>query len=261
MATVRLTLKGAPENISLRSFADALTHSVEILEDLDLAISREAKGSLEWVVTQLATGSLSVTLESRSKLTAHNFGPDTANAFVTGLDKIEKEGASPPYLSEYGIKQARSLAALIGRDGVAGINVTDLQQTAELSPVAVENARKLIQIKTSAIGSVEGTIETLSIHGKARFVIYHLRTRKAISCQFDREKWFEKTRDMMGKRVTVHGLVHYNIKGEPQRVEIEDMRLARDSRELPTIEELSGSDPNFTGTLSTEEYIRQIRNG
>ena len=30
---------------------------------------------------------------------------------------------------------------------------------------------------------------------------------------------------------------------------------------LPTVAELTGSDPDFTGGLSTEEYIRSIRRG
>ena len=31
--------------------------------------------------------------------------------------------------------------------------------------------------------------------------------------------------------------------------------------ELPTIDEFVGSDPNYTGDMTTEEYIRQIRRG
>lgn len=32
-------------------------------------------------------------------------------------------------------------------------------------------------------------------------------------------------------------------------------------KEKPTVAELTGSDPNFTGSLSTDEYIRSIRKG
>jgi len=261
MATIKLLLKGAPENISLKSFASALTNSLGILQDLDVAISHEPQGSLEWVVTKLSTGSLSVTIESRSRLIARNFGPDAAEAFVVGLEKIEMEGTSPPYLSEYGIKRVRSLAGLIGRDGVAGIQVTDLERTAEISRLALDNIREITKVRDSAIGSVEGTIETLSIHGRPKFVLYESRTRKAVTCQFTREDWFERIKEVMGKRVMVAGLVRYNMKGEPLRIELENIRLIRGRADLPTIEELSGSDPQFTGDLSTEEYIKRIRNG
>ena len=32
-----------------------------------------------------------------------------------------------------------------------------------------------------------------------------------------------------------------------------------DKKRLPTIDELTGSDPNFTGGLSTELYLREMR--
>jgi len=260
MATVNLTLRGAPGNISFRSFASAASNAVAILEDLDLAISHEPKGSLEWVVTKLATGSLSVTIESRSLIKTKNFGAETAGAFVFGLEKIEKEGSSPPYLSEFGINNAKKLAALIGHNGVAGIHVSDEEKSADISHVAFDNIRKITEIREAAIGSVEGTIETLSIHGKPKCIIYQSRTLKAVTCSFVREAWFEKIKDVMGKRVIVSGSIHYNAKGEPQRVQLENIRPVRDRAELPTIEELGGSDPGFTGELSTEDYIKLIRN-
>lgn len=261
MATVKLSLKGAPENISFKSFVSALSNSLNILADLDLAISHEPKGSLDWFVTQLSTGSLSVTIESRSRVKGRNFGPEAAEALVIGLDKIEREGTSPPYLSEYGIKKAQSLTGLIGRDGIASIQVTDLERTADLSRIAFENIRQIIQVKKLALGSVEGAIETISIHGKPKFIIYQRRTRKAVTCQFDREKWFDKVRNIMGQRVIVSGMVHYNPKGEPLRVQLENIRQMRGKDELPTIQEISGSDPDFTGDLTTEEYIKRLRNG
>ena len=50
-------------------------------------------------------------------------------------------------------------------------------------------------------------------------------------------------------------------EGEPLRVEVERIRALRPREELPSIEELSGSDPDFTGGMSTEEYLRSIRVG
>ena len=43
----------------------------------------------------------------------------------------------------------------------------------------------------------------------------------------------------------------------------EEVNDAEDDAEggLPTVAEFSGSDPNLTGGLSTDEYIRSIRRG
>jgi hypothetical protein len=41
----------------------------------------------------------------------------------------------------------------------------------------------------------------------------------------------------------------------------EAWRKSLTCKELPTVAELTGGDPDFTGELSTEEYIRSIRRG
>ena len=57
------------------------------------------------------------------------------------------------------------------------------------------------------------------------------------------------------------GRVHYNAKGEPLRVDDGDIRPLRDSGELPSTSELTGSDPEYTGKLSTAAYLESIRGG
>lgn len=48
------------------------------------------------------------------------------------------------------------------------------------------------------------------------------------------------------------------IRGKAEYYEADNRRAAKDAT-LPTIAELSGSDPNFTGGLSTKEYMDEIR--
>jgi hypothetical protein len=64
---------------------------------------------------------------------------------------------------------------------------------------------------------------------------------------------------MLGRRIIASGKVCSNMKGEPLRVEAEEIKVLRRKEELPSIAALSGIDPHFTGELSTEEYIRSLR--
>jgi hypothetical protein len=57
----------------------------------------------------------------------------------------------------------------------------------------------------------------------------------------------------------VSGVVHSNAKGEPLRVDVERIDLLSREEELPSTADLAGSDPSFTGDMSTEEYIRSSR--
>jgi hypothetical protein len=260
MATLRLTIEGEPRSISLRTFFSALDNWLAMLRDLDGAISHEVEQSLDWVVSDLSLGSLAVTVESRSRLEEKNVGPEVAHAFVSGLNRIEQEGASPPYLSEEGMKRARRLLRLIGRDGAFGIVATDYVDEARVSARAAASIDQLLPVRRKATGSVEGMLETVSLRGrKPRFVVYQHITRKAVGCLFTREEWLEKVKEALGRRVSVHGIVHYNAKGEPVRIGLEGIRVLREREELPTTDEMAGSQPDLTGEMTTDEFIRSIR--
>jgi len=247
--------------ISLRGFLTALDSTLSVLRDLDSGVSGEPSGSLDWVVTDLSAGSLCLEVEPRSRFEDRNAGPEVVAAFVAGLAQIETDGTTPPYFSDYGMQKTRRLLKLIGRQGMAGLEVTSSERRVEITARASANIDQLIPIRRRSIGSVEGMLEMISVHSKPRFVIYHSRTRKAVTCRFGGEEMLEAAKTALGKRVSVLGVVHSNARGEPMRVESERIRAFRDPRDLPTAAELKGIDPNFTGEMTTEEYLRSIRNG
>ena len=262
MATLRLRITGEPRNITVRGFLAAIDNWLKILGDLDSAISGEPQGSLDWFVADLSKGSLVVEVESRSRLEEKNVGPDVADALVTGLQEIEERGASPPYLSESGMLKMRQLVRLIGREGASGFEVRHLDQSVEVSARASAAIDQLIRVQQHSIGSVEGRLETISIHGRRpKFIVYHALTRKAVTCKFEPERWLERVKDALGHRVNALGEVHYNVKGEPLRIELRELRTLRDEDELPSTSDLGGNEPDLTGEVTTEEYIRSIRGG
>ena len=153
---------------------------------------------------------------------------------------------------------------MIGKNGATGIVVsspTTPTHIATLSPKAAVHIDELLPTKYSALGSVEGRMEMISLHATPKFVVYHAITQRAVACKFDREQ-LDKIKDILGVRVNVYGTVSYNAKGEPLRVEdIIDIRLLKEEHELPTIRELHGIDPDFTGGLDSVEYLREMRLG
>lgn len=260
MAKLRFQVKGEIGNITLRGFLFAVESAFGMLVDYDIAISGESRGSLDWVITNVSTGSLWIETESRSRIEGRNVGPEVASMFVKGWSQIERAGITPPYLSERGMKKAKQLVRLIGREGTTGFLVTDLLDTVEITPQASAHIDQLLNVRQRSIGAVEGRLETISIHGRPRFIIYHSRTRKAVTCVVPADQLAKMIKtDMLGHRVSASGVVNSNIKGEPMRVDAESIRVLRREDELPSTESLGGSDPYFTGDMSTEEYIRSIR--
>lgn len=261
MAGLILRLEGEPKTIYMSAFLTAVNSWVKMLADLDSGISGQAKGTLDWIVSDLATGSLQVAVESRSRLEGQNYGPKVEEASVNGLRLLEIEGLTPPYMSEAGIISAKRMLKLIGNCGVTGITIQNTFEGVGLSARASANIDQLLPIRHRALGSVEGKLEMISIHGnKPQFLVYHHRTHKAVRCVFPAEM-LEQVKDALGSRVIAIGQIHLNAKNEPVRVDIEEIRILRTESDLPSIARITGIDPDFTGDLSTAEYLRGIRGG
>jgi hypothetical protein len=110
-----------------------------------------------------------------------------------------------------------------------------------------------------SLGSVEGRLEMISADSRMRFILYQSTTNVAVTCLFSSEKLMEEGRIALGERVIAGGAVFSNAGGEPVRIEVESLRRFQPEQQLPTAAELFGADPDFTGEMSTDEYIRQIR--
>jgi hypothetical protein len=259
MAELTLTIQGTPGTVSLRAFLRAFESELQILSDLDSAISGKVQGSVEWVVTDLRLGSLAATVKPISRDDTLNVGPRVVQVFADGMRVIERDGYTPAYFSEESMRSARTLLKLIGRNGVSGYEIRTATARVTLTAQATVNVERLVPILARSVGSVEGRLEMVSLHSKPRFVVYHGFNRKAVTCKFNPEKWLEPVKAALGRRVNVSGLIGFNAKGEPQKIEIDDLRVLRQNSELPRAGDLHGLVRDLTGDLSTKEYLDEVR--
>ena len=258
-----IQVQGELGNITLAGLQGQINDHLRMLQDYDCAISRETKASVEWLVTNVSIGSLTIETESRSLLDDENFGPEVAKAYIKGWEGIENEGIRPLHLTEEGMKSARNIAKRIGEDGIDGIVVSGTDQSVTISPKSSIHLDQLMGEKYWSLGSAEGTLEAISIHGSSRFTIYHSRTKKAIRCDIPATKaeLLDRAKEALGRRVQARGRLERNARGELIRIKAERLRILREREELPTIAELGGKYPDFTGGLTTEEYVRSLRDG
>jgi len=181
--------------------------------------------------------------------------------FVSGFEDIEVKCVTPPYLSEFGLKRVGKLAHLIGKNGASGFRFESQSKGIDVTKSTKENINKLLPITRTAIGSVEGTLEAINIHGtRPRFIVYHAITKRAVTCLVnDREMLLHVVPNLLGKDVAVFGTLHKNIKGDTLRVSMERIKALDKTNRfvLPSSEQFQ--DPEFTKAKSTEEYLRIIR--
>jgi hypothetical protein len=261
MARVTLTVQGKLPEISLDSLLLILRESHYILQELDRAVSQRRDGTLKWMVSGLKQGSVVVETESRVIRGQEDFGPQVARRFMEGIHTIQTEGVTPALFSPDSIASVNKIVRSLGTNGVSGLNLTGADRDAELTGSASNKIQALVGVRNKSIGSVEGRLELVSIHVRTRrFNIYHAITNKAIRCNLP--KAMEKqVISNLGRMVIVSGVVSYNAVGEPVKVEVDRLRALKEEKELPTIAEMLGMARDITGALSTEEHIRQLRDG
>lgn len=269
MPVLRIDIIGDPKTIPFRTFGQVANDAVSILHDLDLALSTSRGGSTEWYMNDISkNGSLRLEIypqiRQRKKERA-DVGRDIAKTFVSGFTTLEKEGKSPAYLTDKGMKKAEHLTSLIDVRGaraiVASIPETH-NQVIEITKRSADNIQKLIPEAYQSIGSVEGFLETISVHKTKKFVVYQSVTGKAVNCQFPKLELMDKVKKYLGERVQVSGIISRNEKGEPVKVLLEkesDLKIFGVDLKILPFKKLGGSDPDFTGDLTTEEFIRKIR--
>jgi len=262
MNTLHLELDGDPETILLHAFGSAIQNWLAILADLDAGVSGNPRGTVDWIISDLAIGSACVKVIGRNRTEGQDFAPRVVREHVAGIRLIESEGVTPPYQTERGIKGIRNMFRLITREGVTGLRIWSPEEEAVVSAKGVVHAGQLLSSRYTSIGSIEGRLETISLHRGSKVVVYHQVTHRGVSCRLPRgDEWLERVKDALGKRVNVAGLIHWNARGEQVRVDVEDLRLLRPRSELPSSRDIGGKFPRLIGKRTTEAYLKEVRGG
>ncbi len=266
MPTLRVTVKGNLGEISAQSFITAISNSLIILRDLDRRLSEQRGGSTRWVVTDLATGSASVELTSRQISGKEDFPRIIADRFTNGLKYMQESHATPAYFTIDNMEIVHKMLREFVKDGASGViySLNDGLVNAELTTNNEPDIAKLIGTSFKAIGSIEGKVELVSLRRRSkRFGITHIRTQRAIRCNLTNDLEEDVIRAMqMRRRVVVTGIISYNEKNEPISIQVgQPIRFLKTEDELPTIQQLAGSNKWITGDMTSEEYFRSISNG
>jgi len=268
---LRLSVQGEPGEISLASLTRVLTESLRVLEELDGAISRTPKGSIEWVVDSLSTGSLVAEIAARPlDVDRLDLAGETASAvaarFVAGLREIQTEATVPPFFSESALRAVQRLSQTIRGNGAQAFQADDVTggNSVTVTSETADAVRHTLRTGDESLGAIAGTLEMISIHRQPTVNIYESRTNKGVRSIVPKEpkeryeQLIDQIREALGKRVLAAGRVTRNLNGEPIRLRLESLEVLKDTA-LPSTGEFVASDPNFTGELTTEEYLRRLR--
>ena len=152
---LHITIEGKLGQIPFNTLATMARNSCDILEELDNAVSAKPGGTMEWFVSGISTeASLTVVIESKSKLRDVDYSGKVTELFVDGLAHIQKEHTTPPYFSDYGLRKTHSIAKTLRKNGAKAIRVEDIERKASglIKADVADSLKKLISIRYQEIG-------------------------------------------------------------------------------------------------------------
>lgn len=259
-ARLDVRVEGPPGAISARAFLDVLRTSLDLLEQLERAELLNSRPAGEWLIADLKNSSAAATLHRPD-------APDlqSARRLVDGIGALRERQELPAYFSPEVAAGLARIAKQSRRPGVTGVSfgvpttggAGNDRQT--LSDDVVSNALASVQDSERAIGSVSGVLDVINLRrGQHVISLYDDEARRAVRCRFP-EELFETLRAALGRRVRALGEVTRNARGQILRVDLDRVELLPESRDVPSVEELVGIAPWYTGEQSTDDYLRSVR--
>lgn len=129
----------------------------------------------------------------------------------------------------------------------------------ERGRTADANATEIPGPAHRALGSLIGRLGRSSAQNGAAFCLHDRRTGWTTPVTFD-AKHLHTLAGALGETVIASGELWRDVQGKPQRIKLAKLEVVDQDR-LPSVTEVSGIAPHFTGGLNSEEYVRQLRDG
>ena len=195
-----LTLELGPDKVPLHDFGSIVRAFASLLDD----ISQEAFGDAKAAGWEISVDRGSV------QLAADLSSPDMESLALVHAAVLEPQD------------RVRRRLAAFPRDIPATRLLVGEERHDALLALHDEQARHPSQI--AEYGTVEGTLDTLSVRGAPHFTISEPIWNAAVRC-FVREGLVEAMREMWRQRVSARGMVRYDLGGLPTSIRADEIVL------------------------------------
>ena len=122
------------------------------------------------------------------------------------------------------------------------------------------NIANALERGETCIGSVEGPLEQINLHGKVKhFTIYPKIGPSKVKCNFP-EELHDEAINSIEKNVAVTGKLYYRPRSPyPHKIDVQFLDVNPKDEDLPDFNDLLGIAPATDGVLPSEEAIREVR--
>jgi hypothetical protein len=152
----------------------------------------------------------------------------------------------PAGFTDAALRSVRRLALLSARQLRVSVSAGQGEGEAiELDANTVAQIDAWLRGEREALGSVEGSLDVISIHNRLRFTVYERGSSSGpgegarIECLFP-QALLGQVKTALGERVCIRGRVRYRKDGVPAIVEAHWLRVLRPLDQLPSIQDMIG---------------------
>lgn len=246
--------------VRVEDFVAQIDAFFEALKQTDRIVSKKDKPTVFYRIVDLSHHSPStVTLAAFPIDFAEDYSDETVRKFLATLKDIDKKGEAPPEFDYEALEAYKGISKKIDK-GLTQLTVSSNGYRCNIT----QDYSSLIQIIQGpdevARGSMSGRIEAINFHTPPyRFTLYPIVGPQRVRCNFPTKKKNDAI-SAIDKYVTVFGIIKYRHKAiYPYEIDIDNIEINPPIDTIPKLADLKGIAPDLTGGLSSEEYIRKMR--
>lgn len=263
MKRLKIRLIGAIEDSEHLLFADFVQQLSVIREALD-GIDGEFFGhgtpTTNYRVVDLSHSSpAAVILEPFPIDKQQNNAAAVVERLLDAVRQIN-QGTSPDDMDSIMLEKIGKIARPYRRH-VSEVVLSSDGEEVRISKTFEANIEKIIGEDLVFDGHLDGTLEMINFHREAnKFQIFPLIGASKITCHFPGEL-LPKAIQSVGKNIRVHGKLKQKQRDRyPYGVDVNEIEILPIETDLPTFADIRGIAPNFTGGISSVEFVQRLRN-
>lgn len=126
--------------------------------------------------------------------------------------------------------------------------------------IHLDHSEAVLTPEARSIGTIEGELEGLIVHGDKRFLLYDRLTGRRVTCYFGDSVSWDGLGDVFGKRVAVTGEIRSRRSGERASIDVSKYYVFPHEDELPSAREVRGllrnvEPPSIIGKPNIESSL------
>lgn len=228
--SLRLEL-GAEATVELRHLVSAASIFAAFIQEVSRTMAKDPSAVVWTVAIEPGSVVLPATPQAEPHLRAA-----LLEAIPCGLALIEEKAERPPYFTDQALAQAQALANLASDE--LPVRVRNGAHDVKLSKRLVANIEAITREPQPRLGSIEGRLEEVNIHGRPTFQVWERLSGTKVLCKAGDAITLEDLSEALGKRVEVRGRIREPKTG--MTIDVKQLRVFPAEEDLPTAEDVRG---------------------